>query len=34
MTATDVGSFLGSFWNKGGGAARQELVVLLARIVK
>jgi hypothetical protein len=31
MTATDVGSFLGSFWGKGGGAARQELVVLLER---
>lgn len=31
MTATDVGSFFGSFWGKGGGAARQELVVLLER---
>ena len=29
MTATDVGSFWGTFWAKGGGAARQELVVLL-----
>jgi hypothetical protein len=31
MTATDVGSFFGSFWAKGGGATRQELVVLLER---
>jgi hypothetical protein len=34
VTATDVGSFWGSFWNKGGGAVRQELVVLLGRTVK
>lgn len=34
MTATDVGSFLGSFWGKGGGSARQELVVLLERTVE
>lgn len=33
MTATDVGSFFGSFWSKGGGSARQELVVLLERKV-
>ncbi len=33
MVATDVGSFLGSFWQKGGGAARQELIVLLERTV-
>jgi hypothetical protein len=33
MTATDVGSFLGSFWQKGGGASRQELIVLLERTV-
>jgi len=32
MVATDVGSFLGSFWAKGGGASRQELVVLLEKI--
>jgi hypothetical protein len=31
VTATDVGSFFGSFWAKGGGSARQELVVLLER---
>lgn len=31
MTATDVGSFFGSFWAKGGGATRQELVVLLEK---
>lgn len=34
MVATDVGSFLGSFWGKGGGAARQELVVLLEKITE
>lgn len=34
MTATDVGSFWGSLWPKGGGAARQELVVLLERRVQ
>jgi hypothetical protein len=34
MTATDVGSFMGSFWAKGGGAARQELVVLLEKIAE
>jgi hypothetical protein len=34
MTATDVGSFLGSFWSKGGGASRQELIVLLERTVE
>lgn len=33
MTATDVGSFMGTFWGKGGGAGRQELVVLLERVV-
>lgn len=33
ITATDVGSFLGSFWGKGGGATRQELIVLLERTV-
>lgn len=33
MVATDVGSFFGSFWAKGGGAIRQELVVLLEKIV-
>lgn len=32
MVATDVGTFFGSFWAKGGGAARQELVVLLEKI--
>lgn len=31
MTATDVGSFFGSFWGKGGGATRQELVILLEK---
>ena len=34
MTATDVGSFWGSFLQKGGGAARQELVILLERTVE
>jgi hypothetical protein len=34
MTATDVGSFLGSFWGKGGGSSRQELVVLLEKIAQ
>ena len=34
MTASDVGSFLGSFWGKGGGAARQELIVLLEKVVE
>jgi len=34
MTATDVGSFWGSFWAKGGGASRQELVVLLERTIE
>lgn len=33
VTATDVGSFFGSFWQKGGGATRQELVVLLEKDV-
>lgn len=33
MTATDVGSFMGSFWGKGGGSSRQELVILLERKV-
>ncbi len=33
VTATDVGSFIGTFWAKGGGASRQELVVLLERVV-
>lgn len=33
MVATDVGSFLGSFWGKGGGSSRQELIVLLERTV-
>jgi hypothetical protein len=31
MTTTDVGSFFGAFWSKGGGASRQELVILLER---
>jgi len=31
MTATDVGSFMGSFWGRGGGASRQELIVLLEK---
>lgn len=34
MTATDVGSFLGSFWGKGGGSSRQELVILLEKIAE
>jgi hypothetical protein len=34
MTTTDVGSFVGSFWGKGGGASRQELVILLERTVE
>lgn len=34
MTATDVGSFFGSFWAKGGGASRQELIVLLEKTVE
>ncbi len=34
MTATDVGSFFGSFWGKGGGATRQELIVLLEKTVE
>jgi hypothetical protein len=33
MTATDVGSFLGSFWAKGGGSSRQELLVLMEKTV-
>jgi hypothetical protein len=33
MTTTDVGSFWGSFWSKGGGSSRQELIVLLERTV-
>lgn len=31
MTTTDVGSFWGSLWSKGGGSTRQELIVLLER---
>jgi Domain of unknown function (DUF4177) len=34
VTATDVGSFFGSFWAKGGGSSRQELVVFLEREVE
>jgi len=34
MVATDVGSLLGSFWGKGGGSSRQELVVLLTCLRK
>jgi hypothetical protein len=34
LTTTDVGSFVGSFWAKGGGSSRQELVVLLERTVE
>ncbi len=33
LTATDVGSWVGSFLGKGGGASRQELIVLLERKV-
>lgn len=33
MTATDVSSFWGSFWAKGGGATRQELVILFEKEV-
>jgi hypothetical protein len=33
MTATDVGSFWGTLLPKGGGNARQELVVLLERTI-
>jgi hypothetical protein len=33
MTATDVSSFWGSFWSKGGGAARQELVILFEKTI-
>jgi hypothetical protein len=33
MTTSDVGSFFGSFWSKGGGSSRQELIVLMERLV-